>query len=329
MSDAGTAATSDPGRTLGAYAELVRVPNLFTAPPDVILGAALVAGVQEAGAADVAARDVDPATVAGLAVASVLLYAAGTTLNDAFDAPEDARERPERPIPSGRVSRTAAFGLGGVLLAAGVVAAGAAAGFAGGAVAAVLAAAVVLYDGVLKGSAAGFLAMGLTRGLNVLLGTTVGLPPDLPSAFAEAWAALPAVTLAVPVVVVVYIAAVTYMAAGETGDGGRGAVAVAAAGALLAVVAVAGYLAVLGPGPIESAVSAALATAFLWWTGRPLRRAYADPVPETVGPAVGACVLGLVIFDAAFAAGTGVGWAAAALAFLVPAVALSRVFDVS
>ncbi|PSP74863.1 4-hydroxybenzoate polyprenyltransferase [Halobacteriales archaeon QS_1_68_20] len=328
MSDAGTAADArgDLGRTLVAYAELVRVPNLFTAPPDVILGAALVAGARDADAA-AAVRTADPEAVAGLAVASTLLYAAGTTLNDAFDAPADASERPERPIPSGRVSRTAAFGLGGVLLAAGVVVAGGVAGFVGGAVAAVLAAVIVLYDGLLKGSGVGFLTMGLTRGLNVGLGTTAGLPRDLPSAFADA--ALPAAVLAVPAVVVVYIATVTYMAAGETEEGGRGAVTVAAAGALVAVFAVAGYLAVVGPGPVESVVSATLAAAFLWWVGRPLRGAYGDPVPETVGPAVGACVLGLVILDAAFAAGTGLAWAAAALAFLVPAVALSRVFDVS
>ena len=34
------------------------------------------------------------------------LYAAGMVLNDAFDAELDARERPERPIPSGRISRS-------------------------------------------------------------------------------------------------------------------------------------------------------------------------------------------------------------------------------
>jgi len=52
--------------TLGAVGELVRVPNLFTAPPDVILGAALVG---------VAGSDFLPATVAGLAIGSVCLYA--------------------------------------------------------------------------------------------------------------------------------------------------------------------------------------------------------------------------------------------------------------
>lgn len=61
---------------LATLATLVRLPNLFTAPPDVVLGAALVAAAGHA---------VSPGPVAGLAVASVLLYAAGTTLNDFFE----------------------------------------------------------------------------------------------------------------------------------------------------------------------------------------------------------------------------------------------------
>ena len=40
-----------------------------------------------------------------LALAFSLLYTGGMYLNDAFDRDIDARERPERPIPSGRVRR--------------------------------------------------------------------------------------------------------------------------------------------------------------------------------------------------------------------------------
>ena len=53
-----------------------------------------------------------------LCVASACLYLAGMTLNDAFDADIDREERPERPIPSGRVSlstapRTGIWSVGG------------------------------------------------------------------------------------------------------------------------------------------------------------------------------------------------------------------------
>lgn len=303
--------TADAERgSLAALAALVRLPNLFTAPPDVLLGAALAVA---------AGFDVRLSAVLGLSAASVLLYAAGTTLNDAFDAEEDARERPGRPIPSGDVSRSGALALGGALLVAGTVVALVAAGAVAGAVAAVLALTILSYDGAFKGTALGFLFMGSTRGLNVLLGSAAaGVAPT----------ALPAWVLAVPAVVLLYIAGVTYMAEGETGEGARRAVLAAAGGA--AVAALGGLtLLVRAPSPLGIATGGILLVGFLVWVGRPLRAAYADPVPGTIGPAVGACVLGLVVLDAAFAATAGVAWALAALAFLPPAIGLSRVFDVT
>lgn len=293
-----------------AYASLVRVPNLFTAPPDVLLGATLVTG-------GVAAA---PREVAGLALASVLLYAAGTILNDAFDAPVDARERPERPIPSGEVTRRAAFAAGAGLLFLGVVVALLTVGPTAGGVSALLAVGVLLYDGVLKGSSAGFLAMGAVRGINVLLGTTAA--GSLP-----AGAAVPAV--AVPVVVAAYIAAVTYMAAREREGENRTAIRVAAGGVTLGALAVAGTVWWVRPDLVAAVLAIGLGTAFLWWTGRPLRRAFVDPTPERVGAAVGACVLGLVLLDAALAAAIDPASGSLGAAFLLPAVLLSRPFDVT
>ncbi|WP_226022071.1 UbiA family prenyltransferase [Halomicrobium salinisoli] len=294
--------------TPAAVAALVRVPNLFTAPPDVILGAALAAA---------AGATVRPVTVAGLAVASMLLYAGGTALNDAFDAPADAADRPERPIPAGEISRRAAFGLGAALLFGGILTAAAATGVAGGVAAAAVAAGVALYDGALKGGAAGFLAMGAVRGLNVVLGTAVAgrlLPLR--------WL-LPAVALAA------YVAAVTFMAARETEGENRPAVAVAGLAAVLAVAAAAVHHWIVGPDVAGTALGALLAAGFLAWVGSALRPAYADPVPETIGPAVGRCVLAIAVVDGAVAAATGPRWAVAAVAFLAPAVGLSRAFDVT
>ena len=54
-----------------------------------------------------------------LLAASTLLYAGGVALNDVYDADVDRQERPERPIPSGRVSLAAARRLGWMLLIAG------------------------------------------------------------------------------------------------------------------------------------------------------------------------------------------------------------------
>lgn len=53
-------------------------------------------------------------------LAGSLAYAGGTTLNDVFDAGFDRQHRPERAIPSGRISRTAAGWVGGLQLAVGL-----------------------------------------------------------------------------------------------------------------------------------------------------------------------------------------------------------------
>lgn len=296
--------------TFVAIARLVRVPNLFTAPPDVVLGAALVAGL---------GYDVSLGAVAALSVASVALYAAGTTLNDYFDAAEDARERPERPLPSGDVSRAQALALGVALLGLGVATAWATVGTNAGVVAAALALLVAGYDGVFKGTPAGYLAMGSARGVNVLLGVTAGALPT----------SLPAESLSIPLVVAVYVAGVTYVAEGETGQSGRLPVVAAVAGLLVAVLGVVATLAIRSPPAVDAAVALCFLVGFLVWTGRPLRAAYADPGPDTIGPAVGRCVLGLVPLHAAFAATTGWVWAVAAAIFLVPATRLAAVFDVT
>jgi 4-hydroxybenzoate polyprenyltransferase len=154
-----------PGGTVLAWRQLLRLGNVFTASSNVIAGFLLATGEwQPAG------------VLAALVAASASLYAAGMVLNDAFDAELDARERPERPIPSGRIRRSTALRVGWLFLAGGValsyVAAAASGQFAPFVVAGCLALTIVMYDGGLKRTAAGPAAMGWCRTLNVLLGAS-------------------------------------------------------------------------------------------------------------------------------------------------------------
>ncbi|MFG2282878.1 SCO3242 family prenyltransferase [Streptomyces asoensis] len=154
-----------------AWAELLRLPALFTVPGDAL-----------AGAAAVAARP-DHRTLLAIG-SSVCLYEAGMVLNDWADRAEDALERPHRPLPSGRVSPAAAFTAACALTAAGLTLAGRA-GRPALAVAAPLAATVWSYDLVLKHKPVGPLAMAAARGLDLLLGAsaTAGRTrPALPAA---------------------------------------------------------------------------------------------------------------------------------------------------
>ncbi|MEW2495525.1 SCO3242 family prenyltransferase [Streptomyces nodosus] len=146
--------------TLRAWAELLRVPALFTVPGDAL-----------AGAAAVSARPT-PRTLLAIG-SSLCLYEAGMALNDWADRDEDARERPHRPLPSGRVHPTAALAAACALTAAGLTLA-ARAGRPALGVAVPLAATVWAYDLTLKHTPAGPAAMAAARGLDLLLGAAAG-----------------------------------------------------------------------------------------------------------------------------------------------------------
>ncbi|MGO9812251.1 MAG: UbiA family prenyltransferase, partial [Isosphaeraceae bacterium] len=95
-------------RSLIPLLQLIRLPNVLTAAADSLAGWLLGGGsLGEVG------------RWAPLAIASMVLYAAGMALNDVFDAEIDRQERPGRPIPSGRVARSFAGGVGAIGLVVG------------------------------------------------------------------------------------------------------------------------------------------------------------------------------------------------------------------
>ncbi|WP_320776101.1 SCO3242 family prenyltransferase [Streptomyces sp. CRN 30] len=145
-----------------AWAELLRLPALFTVPGDALAGAA-AAGARPNGRTLLAVGS------------SLCLYEAGMALNDWADRAEDARDRPHRPLPSGRVRPVSALAAAGALTAAGLALA-ARAGRPGLTVAVPLAATVWSYDLALKHTRVGPAAMAAARGLDLLLGsaTTTG-----------------------------------------------------------------------------------------------------------------------------------------------------------
>ncbi|MFO7926506.1 UbiA family prenyltransferase [Natronomonas sp.] len=305
---------------LAGYAELVRVPNLFTAPPDIVAGAALVT------AAGIVSSPVPSGDIAVLAVTSMLLYAGGTSLNDWADAAVDAEERPWRPVPSGVVPRRAALGVGLAALGGGVALA-VTVGPAPAAVAGLLSTVVVGYDALLKGTSAGFLAMGAARGLNVLLGASVAGGEVLTAL--DGHVADGALSLVVATAVFGYIAAVTAMADDEATGGSRRRILAVGAASVLAAVVTAGAIFAARPSALAVVVGLLSLGAFLARNWLALRRAYTDPVPERVVPAVGTCVVGESLLVGGAAAAGGLGWAITALSFLVPATVLSKRFDVS
>ncbi len=141
--------------------QLMRFPAVFTALADIVLGFISnhrgIAGFER--------------TFGLLLGASFGLYLAGMVFNDVFDRDIDARERPQRPIPSGRISLRFAVVLGLALLAGGLLCA-ALAGMQSLAIAAGLTAAIFAYNAILKRTPLGPIGMGACRFLNVMLGAS-------------------------------------------------------------------------------------------------------------------------------------------------------------
>jgi UbiA prenyltransferase family len=165
--------------TLGDLAELVRAPAALSVPGDVLAGAAVTGTLGP--------------QAAGLSAASVCLYWAGMSANDWADRDLDAKERPERPIPSGRVTPGTALGIAVTLTGAGLGLAALTGGRRALAVAAALAGTVWWYDCAAKHTAAGPAAMAACRGLDLLLGASSRPGPQT----AGRWrAAGPALTVA-------------------------------------------------------------------------------------------------------------------------------------
>lgn len=98
----------NPTSRVRAYFQLLRPPNLFTLPGDVLVGTAVGGALLNPGSFL-------------LAVFSVLfLYESGIVLNDYADRFVDRRERPTRPIPCGAVPASNALILGLGLMGLGI-----------------------------------------------------------------------------------------------------------------------------------------------------------------------------------------------------------------
>jgi len=215
------------------WLQLPRVPNLFTVPGDPVAGFLLVMIGWITGATRHEWSQLTSPPITGsptgngaidentilifmllAASSALLLYCSGLLANDYFDLEEDRRERPSRPLPSGRVRPRSAM-LAALVLALGGIGA---AYFAGGKwtamTAAILAGVIFFYDAVGKRiPVLGSIAMGACRGLSAMVGAVAAAEGCLHDVSFRTL--LPAVGFAVGLTL--YIAAVTSVSKKETG----------------------------------------------------------------------------------------------------------------
>ncbi len=294
-------------QTVQAWLALLRLPNLFTAPGDPLAGALLAAAAAGMG------LPLMPAVMGALA--GFCLYASGLVSNDVLGAAEDARERPERPIPSGRVSRHTACAVAIVLNGLGLLCAGKAGVYAL-AVAGILSLCIWVYNA--KASSLPVLRpllMGACRGLSLLLGAAaIGGSPALTS--------VPVLIAAVGLTL--HVAAITAIAGREVGPEGGvrippGLLALSPVVLLLTLGALNfftwhGLTPVFGPTPAGFPMLVT-AMAVVWsaiWCGLLWGRA----TPAAVRSSIARLVRGILLVQAALCASVGLTGEIVALGLL-------------
>jgi 4-hydroxybenzoate polyprenyltransferase len=303
--------------TLRDYLELMRLPNVFTSMADVAMGFLFVRELTTA---------IDAWLLAVLLGASSLLYLAGVVLNDVFDIELDSRERPDRPLPSGRISPRAARRFGWGLLSAGAVLGWVAAFIIGdilpGAIVVILVASILIYDAGLKFTPIGPVLMGACRMFNVLLGMSAAGTPFT----AEHWIVACAIGL--------YIAGITWFAKTENVRSSRLQLALSTIVMMLGI-------ALLGSLPHWSQRITPLVVEEpqRWWLlmlilgmliGWRCLRAVIAPSSAQVQAAVAQSILSLIILDAAACfAIRGVFCSAMILLLLLPAMFFGKWFELT
>ena len=282
---------------------MVRLPNAFTAPSNVLAGYFATTLPGEANGLHLAA----------LMVSSGLLYIAGIALNDYFDIEIDRKERPSRPLPSGSVPKRHALAIAIAALAA-ATAIASAAGPASLAVSLALTGAIIVYDYRLKHTIAGPFAMGGSRLLNVILGAS----PAIPAALLAGNIASLGVAVFAAASLFVYVVAITVLSKKEVGSVKPSPLPFSIVFATIASVATIGLLMNLQLAFLLNVSILAVVMVVTF-------KRYMSRDAPCVQKAVRNMVISIVILDSVFVSGTaGLPYGLAALLFIAPAVILAK-----
>lgn len=273
----------------------MRPANIVTSVADVLAGVA-ISGFLLLPAS--VSSQLQPVLL--LCLSTIGLYGGGVVFNDVLDAELDKVERPERAIPSGRVTVNEAALLGIILLMIGILAAFMVQ-YICGFIAVLISVAALVYDKWGKHQRIlGPLNMGLCRGLNLLLGISI-----VTAQLCQYWY--------VALVPIIYIAAITIISRGEVHGGKSKSFYIATVLYLMVITAI-----IIFSLYKKSPFSFIFLLPFAWMIFSPLYKAFKEPVGKNIGKAVKAGVIALILLNASWAAAFGAFWLALVIVVLLP-----------
>lgn len=289
------------------FVSFVRPANVVTAIADIIAGAA-IGGALSGG-------HTQAGSLALLVLSTIGLYGGGIVFNDIFDLDIDRIERPERLLPSGKLSLKTALIFGFTLLAIGILAA-AGVSSTSGIIATAVALLALSYDRYSKHiQVLGPLNMGLCRAGNLLLGVSI-----VPEAVVDyGW---------LGIIPVLFISAVTLTSQKEAEGNNQRSIAIALA---LDVTILTILLVLSRFTPFHLILSMPFMAIWFFMNATAKYKAIQNNSPELIKRAVRMGVLSLIPLDAALATGfSGSFWVGCSVLLLFPlSIALAKRFAVT
>jgi heme O synthase-like polyprenyltransferase len=291
------------------YLLLIRLPNAFTAPSNILTGYFSVVLPSYANVSNVCI----------LMLSSALLYISGIVFNDYFDIEVDRQERPFRPLASGKVTKRQAF----AIAAAAMITANFLAftvSTTSFIVAIILSVAVIGYDYRLKQTMAGPITMGSARFLNIFLGAS----PALAGVFFSNNSFLSVRLILVSILMLLYVLAISILSRTEIGATthskrnitGPFIIIFAVVGSIVA----ARFFNILQVDLVPSLVLIAVIATITF-----KRTLFQDYSSTGIQKAIKTLVLSIIVLDSIFVSGTaGIYYGLATLILIIPSVALAR-----
>jgi hypothetical protein len=297
---------------LRQYLTLFRLPNVFTAPSNILAGYYAV---------------VEPANASGLHLAiliicSILLYLSGIVLNDYFDIEVDRRERPLRPLPAGTVSKRKVLLIGIVfIIAANIISL--LVSTSTFIIAAILSGTIVSYDYRMKYSVYGPGMMGAARALNVMLGSSPIFLTTVLNINNSARIAVVTVSL------FVFVFAISRLSRKEIDETDKVRTAKGSFLMIFAVLAIIIVSGLVGVFLKDLFANLALFAIIMIITFKPLLQR--QPLSsKDIQRTIKTMVLSIIVLDSAFVSGSaGTAYGLVTVMLIMPAIILSRKFYVT
>jgi 4-hydroxybenzoate polyprenyltransferase len=299
---------------LDSYIILVRLPNVFSAASNILPGYfTIVTAVSSSF------LSINILYLAGLMTSSSLLYLAGIVFNDYFDFEIDKKERPTRPLPSGKITKRKALTIAiSSIIAANVLTL--LINWTSFIIAVILTTIIIAYDYRLKhNTITGPITMGLARFFNIILGATPAIPTLLLSAASSK------MLLFIATLLFLYVIAISILSKKEVSGKTTNAIIISSLSIVfvdIASIAIAGLI-----GIFRSAVFANLAlfSIVMIITFRPILRGLDSLAPIQIRNIIKNMIISIIILDSVFVSGIiGLPYGFATLLLIIPSVLLAR-----